>query len=157
LDRPLASIPAAPRLLSMRLKEIAPRAIPVSNRRWNNVRSLGAKALSLVQPMSPGRHTNQLTPSWSNTLRQLKSWRQRTALSRLAHFCSAGGIEPEALTEIEFASFRSQLDDSLLKSPDASFAKTVRTWRAAQEVIGTLPKLNIALPNRRKDWTLPWS
>src|SRR5262249_54432746 len=51
LDRPLASIPAAPRLLSMRLKEIAPRAIPVSNRRWNNVRSLGAKALSLVQPM----------------------------------------------------------------------------------------------------------
>jgi integrase len=156
-NRPLANIPAAPRLLSARLKEIAPRAIRTSNRRWNNVRSLAAKALSLVQPMSPGRHTNQLTPCWKKTLRQLESRRLRTSLSRLAHFCSAGGIEPEALSETEFAAFRSHLDDSLLKNPDASFARTVRSWRAAQEMIDTLPKVNIVLPNRRKDWILAWS
>jgi hypothetical protein len=40
LGRPLELIPADPRRLSARLNEVAPLAIGVSRRRWNNVRSL---------------------------------------------------------------------------------------------------------------------
>ena len=68
LDRPLERIPVDPRHLSAHLKEVAPRAIGISPRRWNNVRSMTRAALGLVRPMAPGRNTNQLTPSLGRPL-----------------------------------------------------------------------------------------
>jgi hypothetical protein len=61
LDRPLERIQADPRHLAPRLKAVAPRAIGMSPRSWNNIRFRARKALSLVRPMSPGRNTNPLT------------------------------------------------------------------------------------------------
>ena len=87
LNRPPDRIPAQPRHLSLRLKEIAPHAIGISTRRWNNIRSLARTGLALVLPMSPGRNTNALSPSWDALSRQLQSRSVRTALSRLMHFC----------------------------------------------------------------------
>jgi hypothetical protein len=33
----------------------------------------------------------------------------------------------------------------------------MRGWRAAQTVVDGWPQVGITLPNRRRDWTLPWS
>src|SRR5580693_2267929 len=57
-DRPLERIQADQRHLAPRLKAVAPRAIGMSPRSWNNIRHRTRKALSLVRPMSPGRNTN---------------------------------------------------------------------------------------------------
>jgi hypothetical protein len=56
--------PADGRLLASRLKEVAPAAIGISRGRWNNVRALLRTALALVQPISPGRHRNDLLLEW---------------------------------------------------------------------------------------------
>ena len=105
LDKPLERIPADPRHLSARLKEVAPRAIGISPRRWNNVRSMTRAALGLVRPMAPGRNANQPTPSWNALWGPLESKRVKTSLSRFVRFCSAAGIEPDAVTAAIFPSF----------------------------------------------------
>ncbi|MGA8758535.1 MAG: hypothetical protein WB611_19870, partial [Stellaceae bacterium] len=102
LDKPLERIPADPRHLSAHLKEVAPRAIGISPRRWNNVRSMTRAALGLVRPMAPGRNANQPTPSWNALWGPLESKRVKTSLSRFVRFCSAAGIEPDAVTAATF-------------------------------------------------------
>src|SRR6516164_2604311 len=128
LDRPLERIQADPRHLSPRLKAIAPRAIGMSPRSWSNVRSRLRKALSFVRPIAPGRNTNPLTPSWDALWRPLECRRVKISLSRFVRYCSAAGIEPEAVSETTFTEFRDHLDDALLRHPDATFAELVRAW-----------------------------
>jgi integrase len=156
LDRPPELILAEPRHLWARLKEIAPRAIGISPRRWNNIRSLACRGLGLVQPMSPGRNVNPLSDSWDALLNALQSRWVRTALSRLMRFCSAAGIEPSAVNETTFAEFRAHLGYTL-KDPDAVFREMVRAWRSAQHAVDEWPRVVVTVPDRRKRWTLPWT
>jgi integrase len=157
LDRPPERIPAEPRHLSARLKEIAPRAIGISPRRWNNIRSLIRAGLAVVLPMSPGRNTNALSPSWDALSSQLQSRWVTTSLGRFMRFCSKAGTEPLAVGEATFAEFRTHLDNTLVKDPDAVFRKMVLAWRSAQHAVADWPRVEVTVLDRRKRWTLPWS
>ena len=106
LGRPPEQVPADPRLLASRLAEIAPQALGFSKARWNNVRSLLRAALELVTAMAPGRHLTPLTPAWAALWERLPTRTLKTRLSRLLHYCSAAGIEPEDVDEATFAAFR---------------------------------------------------
>jgi hypothetical protein len=122
LGRSPENIPAEARLLASRLKEVAPAAIGISHGRWNNVRALLRAALALVQPISPGRHRNDLLPEWLALSNELSSRSDKIALSRVLHYCSARGIGPNAVTEGNFDEYRLHLDRSLLKRPNETFA-----------------------------------
>src|SRR5271157_157317 len=82
LGRSPEDIPADGRLLASRLKDVAPAAIGISRGRWNNVRSLFRTALALVQPISPGRNRNDLSPEWAALSNDL-SRSDKIALSRV--------------------------------------------------------------------------
>ena len=157
VGRPLERIQADPRHLAQRLKAVAPCTIGLSARSWRNVRSRLRTALGLVQPVSPGRNTNTLTPAWDKLLRQLESRRLRISVSRFARWCSANGNDPDAVIETNFPEFRDHLDDALLKHPDRSFAALLRAWRVAQNTVESWPTVTFTLPDRRDHWTLPWS
>jgi hypothetical protein len=122
LGRSLETVPLDARLLASRLKEVAPAAIGVSKGRWNNVRSLLHSALSRFQPMSPGRHRNDLLPQWLLLSKKLTSRSDQIALSRVLHFFSARAIGPEAVIESSFDEFRLDFDHSLRKTPERTFA-----------------------------------
>ena len=77
-------------------------------------------------------------------------------MTRFLHYCSARGIDPETVKVETFDEFRSHLDDTLLKRPDAVFAETARGWGAAQVMVKNWPRLFVSVPDRRKFWTLPW-
>jgi hypothetical protein len=156
LGRSPEIIPADGRLLASRLKEVAPAAIGISHGRWNNVRALLRTALALVQPISPGRHRNDLSPEWLALSNELGSRSDKIALSRALHFCSARGITPNAVTEGTFDEYRLHLDRSLLKRPNETFALTVRAWRRAEEAIEGWPKIAVSIPDRRKYWVSGW-
>jgi integrase len=155
LGKPLVSVPADARRLSDRLKQVSPRAIGISPGRWNNIRSHVRGGLALVQRMAPGRHLNNLSPAWEALWRQLDSRPVKIALSRFLRFCSAQGIEPEAVTEATFAAFRADLDNTLLKNPDKVFAALARGWRMAQIAVDSWPRVSVSAPDRRNRWTLP--
>jgi integrase len=156
LGRDLERIPADPRRLSALLKDVPPLAIGISQRRWNNIRSLARSGLSLVRPVSPGRHLNKLSANWELLWLKLPSLRLRRTLSRFLRFCSASGIEPEAVTEQVFNDFQSYLTNSLLKKQTTPFRATVYGWRAAQIAVDAWPKVDIPIVNLR-NWTLPWN
>jgi hypothetical protein len=157
LDRPLASIPADARRLSVKLKQISPRAIGISPGRWNNIRCLVRGSLALVQPMGPGRRRNALSPAWQALWRRLEVRAARIALSRFVRFCSALGIEPAAVTEATVAAFRADLENTLLSSPDKAFAGYVRGWRSAQSAVDNWPRVVVSVPDRRNRWILPFT
>ena len=157
LDKPLDRIPAHPRLLAVRLKQVAPLAIGISAARWSNIRSLARAGLAAMQPTLPGRHQNSLSSAWRVLYGCVESRTTKISLTRFVHFCSARGIEPEAVTTETFDEFRIHLDDTLLKSPDTVFADTARGWRAAQAAVESWPRLAVPIPDRRKVWTLPWT
>jgi integrase len=148
-------IPADGRLIANRLREVAPAAIGISRGRWNNVRALLRAALTFVQPISPGRHRNGLSPEWVPLAKQL-SPSDRIALSRVLHFCSERGVGPREVTEATFEEYRDHLDRSLLKRPGNTFASTVRAWRKAEAAIKGWPQITLQIPDRRKRWVHGW-
>jgi hypothetical protein len=156
IGRPPENIPADPRLLASRLKHVAPAAIGISPGRWNNVRSLLRTALALIQPMSPGRNRNDLSPEWLLLSKKLASRSDKIALSRMMRFCSARAIGPEMVTEGTFEEFRFHLDDSLLKAPDETFASTVKAWRKAGIAVEGRPQVSVSIPDRRRQWVFGW-
>jgi integrase len=156
LGKPLERVSAEPRPLATLLASVAPLAIGITADRWANVRSLTRACLVLVQPMSPGRHIIPLAPGWNACWKQLPR-PVKMSLSRFARFCTVRGIEPRAVTEATFEMFRVHLDATLLKSPEKIFAAAVRAWCAARAMVVSWPQVEITIPNRRRDWTLPWS
>jgi site-specific recombinase XerD len=107
--------------------------------------------------MAPGRRLNNLSSAWDALRKQLETRQAKIALSRFLRFCSAEGIEPEGVTEATFATFRGDLDNSLVKSPEKAFAALVRAWHVAQIAIDSWPRVVVTAPDRRNRWTLPWS
>jgi integrase len=156
LDRPIERIPAHPRLLANRLSEVAPRACGISPARWNNVRALARAALALVQPISPGRQRNLLSPAWKRLADRLESRHVAVSLSRLLRFCSARGIDPDTVCNDTFEEFRLFLSDSLLSDPDKVFIQTARAWRVSQAKIENWPRISVEVPDRRNRWTFKW-
>jgi hypothetical protein len=144
------------RLLARRLKEVAPAAIGISRGRWNNIRSLLRTALALIQPISPGRNRNDLLPEWLALSNKLESRSDRIALSRLLRFCSAREIGPSAVTEETFDDYHLHLEQSLLKRPHQTFAMTVKAWRRAQIAVPGWPQIDVAIPDRRRQWVFGW-
>jgi hypothetical protein len=156
LGRSPENIPADGRLLARRLKEVEPAAIGISRGRWNNVRALLRSALALIQPISPGRHRNGLLPEWLALSNELASRSDQIALSRVLHFCSARGIGPNAVTEGTFDEYQLDLDLSLPKRKDQTFAMTLRAWRRAAAAIEGWPQIDVEIPDRRRHWVSKW-
>ena len=146
LDKPPERVPANPRLLAARLSGVAPRAYGISPARWNNIRSLARAALALVQPMSPGRQRNALSPAWRKLWDQLGSRGLRWSLCRFVRFCSARRIDPDGVSDDTFTAFRLFLADTLLKEPGRVFAQAARAWRAAQAAIDDWPRFTVEVP-----------
>jgi integrase len=150
------NVPADGRLLASRLKDVAPAAIGISRGRWNNVRSLLRTALTLLQPISPGRNRNDLLPEWLALSNKLDSRSDKIALSRVLRFCSARRIGPSAVTKETFDDYHLHLEHSLLRRPDETFALTVRAWRRAEIAIAGWPQIGFSIPDRRRHWVSGW-
>src|SRR6516164_3243550 len=73
LGRSPQDIAADTRLLANRLKDTAPAAVGISRGRWNNIRSLLRRSLAYIQPISPGRNRNDLSPEWRELSTRLPS------------------------------------------------------------------------------------
>ena len=153
--KPLERISAGPRSLAKLFKSVSPIAIGMSPRTWANVRSRVHRSVGRVQKTSPGRYQTPLLPEWQAKM-DLLSKETLLGLSRLAHFCSAEGIELDAVTAETFSQFREDLDDSPLLSPLQRFAVTARAWRKAQAEAPSWPRVAVPVRTNGKRWTRTW-
>jgi hypothetical protein len=98
LDRPAASIPAAPRDLRPLLGAIMPAGHGISEARWRNIRS-DLKALLIVAGwVSPLSHrTATLAGPWAELLLAVAQDGPVRTMPPFARWCAAEGILPEAV------------------------------------------------------------
>lgn len=144
-------LPADPRLLGKRLAEVAPQSLGLVQARWNNIRSLFRASLKLVTPVAPGRHNTPFTPAWKALWVRLEEQTLKTRLSRLLHFCSIEGIEPEAVNQVTFEAFREYLGKSLLKNPPIVYRACISAWNAARAAVPGWPGFTVEFPSGRTD------
>src|SRR2546423_9098308 len=69
-----------------------------------------------------------LSPEWNKLWAGLTATPRFFPLSRLVHWASQMGMKPHQISDESLASFRSWLDERLIKNPETVFQTTCRTW-----------------------------
>jgi integrase len=157
LGLPPASIPARLDLLRRQLSQVLHAAHGMSRVRWNTVRSQFGKALRLAGlEVLPGRSLAELDPAWADLRTRLTSRTHRDRLSRLMHFCSAGGIMPEEVDDAVIERFRTaMLDGSLIKKPMIAAQRAVVCWNEAVAQVPGWPQRRLTVLELRDRYSLP--
>jgi hypothetical protein len=98
LNLDLATIPATPAAVRSLLGDLTPGSLGVSTKRLANLRSAITRAVDRfgMQRQAVTR-TVPLSPAWSGLLARAQPKHYRFGLGRLAAYCSALGIAPEAV------------------------------------------------------------
>jgi hypothetical protein len=149
---------AQPRHLRVLLANVTPAVAGVSAGRWSNIRSLTLKALKHAGVKSmPGRYRESHAPEWERLRAQLPDRRFQSGLSRFMSYCSARGICPVAVTANTFTEFGVELEArSLARHPGGLYRDTCKLWNTAAATIPGWPRLQVEVPVRRQDFSLPW-
>lgn len=141
LNRSPADVPADMRHLRERLKRIHPAQAGLSAKRLANIRSDLKAALTLL-PKAPNPHRHvPLSAEWMALRAQLRVKWEKVQLARLARYCSAEGIPPEAVSDDVIANFGAHLDRTdLAKDPEKVVKITIQTWN------GVVARYGLNLP-----------
>jgi integrase len=157
LGRRPQEIPAQPRILQRRIKDVGPAMAGLTPGRWRNVLSLVRGALKQVGVSTmPGRHTSPLSASWADLFRHLNDLTLRARLSRFAHWCSANGTEPVMVDDTVMTRFLQDLEEALVDGPRHIHRATCMYWNRAVSVCPAWPRLPITVPNYGNTYSLKW-
>jgi integrase len=152
-----SDVAADPARLRKRLETIAPEALGLSRGRWNNIRSLVGKALSLARPILPGRQTAQLLPEWRELFAPL-SRNRAGGLLAMGRYLSVKDLRPDKVTLADLGSYHEAiLEDRLRAKPEQTWDAIVWTWNACRREIAGWPDIEIPRDSRREVYALPWS
>ncbi len=149
-------VPAEPRQLRPKLAKLTPAMAGVSPGRWCNIKSLMLKALKRAGLKSmAGRSREPLAPEWEALRALLPDRHFQSGLSRFLSFCTAGGIEPAAVTVDAFTRFGREVTEfSLVRDPGGLYRDTCKLWNLAARTIPGWPRLEVPVPDRRRDFAL---
>jgi hypothetical protein len=152
-------IPAHSGFVRARLKGFTPAMAGLKSGRWNNVMSLfrfARKHVGLARV--PGRYREPLAPEWAELYGHLKDYNMRYGLSRLAHYCSVGGIAPGQVDDHVIAAFVRDLEnDEVTKQPARIHRSTCMLWNRAVAAVPAWPRRAFSVPDYQKAYVLPWS
>lgn len=151
-------LPADPRILRDRLRDITPAQAGVSPSTWRNTTSLVGFALRHggVDCM-PGRSRDPLSPAWSALRETCGDKALWTGVSRFSRWCTERLIEPGDVTEKLFDTFLADLTARLLvKSPAITHRTTCRSWNEAGGKVPGWPAARAVLADNRRTYIMPW-
>ena len=155
----LARLPANPGALGQRMKTIRPAAADIQPRRWQNIISLVRSALELAGlSVLPGRYQVPFSPAWKALQKALPGKGLRNKLSRLGHYCSAAGIEPDQVDEVVMVEFhRALVEEAVITHPEKSFKVAVTAWNQAVILFPELGLTEVTPVTLSRDYVRPWS
>ncbi len=160
LGRPVEQVPADPKWLQPRLAQIAPAAIGLATKSWQNAVSDARAAMvhaGIVQ--SRRNHIDDLSPSWRRLWEAVLASRSRTltpALCRFVHFLNRQGVNPQEVNDAHAAAYRDALAlNEISKSPDVAFRAAANGWNLAGRLLPDWPRQTLTLPSRARRIVLP--
>ena len=159
LDVDLAAVRATPHALRELLGTRTAAELGLSDNRWRNVRSLIVRAVKTFGSV-PKFVTSRVPHSaaWETLLGRIPADRKhwRNGLSRLASFCSALQIGPEAVSKETLKAFHEALvAEELLKDPRNKLKHTIACWNMCQRNVPGWPPQRLASPFEPSAYTLP--
>jgi integrase len=157
LDGLPADIPADPEALRRRLSLLTPAAAGITRSRWRNIRALLTAALALTgAKVLRRRRRDSLEPAWLALLLRVGDSYERARLSRFFSWASMNGIGPDDVDNRTITDFAECLKrDSLLERQPEIVRGLCLAWNRCAEEIEAWPAARLAVPNRRRDYTLP--
>jgi integrase len=158
LGADLTAMPAHPRYLRERLARFHPAAAGVSRKRLQNARSAIAFALDRYGLGGRRDYLAPLSAAAQVLYDRLPDKYFRCRLSRLLHFISAQGIEPEQMTDAVTDEFLAALErHSAIKHVRTTHQDACRAWNKARRLIPGWPDVQLTVPCYRQTWGLPWA
>ncbi len=143
--------------LRRRLEAITPESLGISRGRWNNIKSLIAKALSLAIQIFPSRSKEPLHPEWAKVLAPLPANR-RWILTPLARLLGSRGVLPSDVTTAELEAYHQVLiSDRLRSDPHGTWSMITWSWNACVREFKAWPQVKIERVSRRETYILDWS
>jgi integrase len=159
LGRDLKDVPAHAGFIREQLKAVEPSMLkpPVGVGHWRNVLSLVNTAMRQAgADMSSVRYRAPVTREWQALLLKLDK-HTRSGLSRLAQFCTAEGVPPEAVSDEVLTRFHAYLNQTLMtKSPREMHRMSCKLWNSAANVEGW-PQATVKVPDYRNLYAVPWA
>lgn len=145
-----------PASLRRRLEGVSHQMAGVSAGRWNNIRSLFGKALTLATPLLPGRSFTPLLPGWLALADRLDFGR-RTRLLPLIRRLSELSTAPDNLTLGDLDAYRVAIcEDRLRANPEKTWDSLVWSWNASVREVEGWPQVLIPREQRREIYTFDW-
>jgi integrase len=151
-------VPAEPRVLSQRFRDISHTSTGLTLGSWNNVRSLTLTGIrhAGVRAMC-GSTRAPLGFAWEALRARLGQKRHRYALSRLMSYCTTHEIDPDAVDQAVFDRYRDALEnESLVKNPKQVYRTTCIVWNEASRTTSEWPQVQVIVPNGTRHYAYGW-
>ncbi len=160
LGLPPEDVPCDSRWLQPRLTKVAPAALGLSPKSWQNAVSDARSALAhfgLVERRF--NRIDDLSPDWHTLWAAVLASGDKTlqpALCRFVHFLNRQGVKPATVCEEHAQAYRVALEhNEISKSPEVAYRAAVNGWNLAARRISQWPKAALPLQSRRKVITFP--
>ena len=158
MGKSLDYLPAHPGYYRDFLKGLHPEHCSLTPSRIRNIKSDVLFALRHAGCIGKG-HTYMapLMAAWQKVFDQAEDHgRIRYYLSRLMHFCSAQGIEPEDVNDDVSGRFRDALiAESFVKDPIKTHRDICKLWNRALREVPGWPATELTVPRNKKTYTIP--
>jgi hypothetical protein len=138
----------------------APAALGMTRVGWNNARSLLGKALTWAGFVSmPTHYQAAFSPAWQKLWAELPGGTALSfQLSRLFHYASAQGIEPDDINDEALDRFRCALvAESIVRDPYEIYRGAIKSWNNAADQIPGWPQQRLTFTVRRQFFSFAWS
>lgn len=155
LGLPPQDIPCFGRWLQPRLAKIAPAALNLSTKSWQNAVSDARAAMAHFGIVERRRQrTSELSPEWQTLWRIVLASKDRSiqpAIGGFVYFLNNRGIPPEQVRERDAVAYREALErNEISKSPERAYRAAVNGWNLAVRRIPEWPRITLPLASRQK-------
>lgn len=154
LGRPPGDVPVDPKWLQPRLARIAPAALGISAKSWQNALSDARMAMAHVGIVRRrNRQMRDLSPDWAALWRRVLDHGKPNlhfALCRFVHFLDGRGVAPADVGATDAQAYLEALEaDEISKSPQVAWRLAVDGWNRAARMIPDWPGAALPRPRRQ--------
>ena len=153
----LQNVKATPAAVRTLLSSRNALELGLSERRWRNVRSAVAATVRAfgVKPNASLERV-PINGEWTGLLARIETKHHRDGMTRLARFCSAMRISPEAVDRDTLLGFYHALDtEELIRDPRQKLKHSIAIWNMCHRRVAGWPDCSLSSPFERNVIALP--